>query len=177
MAMTSAATASFLINSPKHPSFHVTCHHPSFPPPKSSLSLPKSLSIPATIIATMASSPFALAAKQIAESPQEDNRGLALLLPIVPAVGWVLFNILGPALNQVNRMRNEKAVILGLGGLGACCAALYAPVASAVESEAAAAAAEGGGGSGLLPYIVAAAVGFEVVLLSVMQSKYEEKKE
>ncbi|MQI32364.1 photosystem II protein Y, partial [Escherichia coli] len=48
-----------------------------------------------------------------------DNRGLALLLPIIPAIAWVLFNILQPALNQINRMRSTKGVIIGLGlGLG-----------------------------------------------------------
>ncbi|MQL05524.1 photosystem II protein Y, partial [Escherichia coli] len=55
----------------------------------------------------------------IAEIAEGDNRGLALLLPIIPAIAWVLFNILQPALNQINRMRSTKGVIIGLGlGLG-----------------------------------------------------------
>ncbi|XP_074294703.1 uncharacterized protein LOC141622574 [Silene latifolia] len=153
-------------------SFRVNCHQ-SNPSTKPSLSVLKTVAIPGSIIATLASSPWAMAAKQIAESPQEDNRGLALLLPLVPAVGWVLFNILQPALNQINKMRNEKAVIFGLGGL-ALYSALYVPIASAVEEAVEGEAAASN--SGLLPYIVAAAVAFEVILLSTMQSKFEETK-
>ncbi|KAL9235586.1 hypothetical protein vseg_010332 [Gypsophila vaccaria] len=174
----------FLLDTPKpNSSFHVTCQHSCNPnqhsPSKTPFSVAKSVAVPAALIASLASSPWALAAKQIAESPQQDNRGLALLLPIVPAVGWVLFNILGPALNQVNRMRNDKAVVIGLGGLGAylSSSALFAPAANAAAEVVEAEAAAGGGNSGLLPYIVAAAVAFEVILLSTMQSKYEEKKE
>ncbi|MBH0219607.1 photosystem II protein Y, partial [Listeria monocytogenes] len=44
-----------------------------------------------------------------------DNRGLALLLPLIPAIAWVLFNILQPAVNQFNNMRSTKGVIIGLG--------------------------------------------------------------
>ncbi|KAJ8773498.1 hypothetical protein K2173_005744 [Erythroxylum novogranatense] len=58
-------------------------------------------------------------AEQIAEIAEGDNRGLVLLLPIIAAMGWVLFNILQLALNQINRMRESKGVIIGveLGGL------------------------------------------------------------
>ncbi|GLT32271.1 hypothetical protein SLA2020_191340 [Shorea laevis] len=73
------------------------------------------------IFSTMASSDAAFAAQQIADIAEGDNRGLALLLPIIPAIAWVLFNILRPALNQINSMRSTKGVIigLGLGGLAA----------------------------------------------------------
>lgn len=39
-----------------------------------------------------------------------DSRPLILLFILAPAVGWVLFNILQPALNQINKMRtgNKK---------------------------------------------------------------------
>ncbi|CAA6668235.1 unnamed protein product [Spirodela intermedia] len=43
---------------------------------------------------------------ELAESAAGDNRGLALLIPLVPAILWVLYNILQPALNQINRMRS-----------------------------------------------------------------------
>ncbi|CAA6664739.1 unnamed protein product [Spirodela intermedia] len=56
------------------------------------------------------STPSAAALQQIADVAEAaaggDNRGLALLLPLVPAILWVLYNILQPALNQINRMRS-----------------------------------------------------------------------
>jgi len=42
-----------------------------------------------------------------AAAPADDNRGLLLLIVVTPAIGWVLFNILQPALNQLNRMRSD----------------------------------------------------------------------
>ncbi|GAA0146730.1 hypothetical protein LIER_06616 [Lithospermum erythrorhizon] len=45
-------------------------------------------------------------------SSPTSSRSLALLLPIIPAIAWVLFNILQPALNQINRM-SSKGVIVG----------------------------------------------------------------
>ncbi|KAK9707478.1 hypothetical protein RND81_07G200100 [Saponaria officinalis] len=79
-----------------------------------------STAIAGAIFTTLSSMGPAIAAQQIAEIAENDNRGLALLLPIIPAIGWVLYNILQPALNQFNRMRSERAVAVGLGlGLGA----------------------------------------------------------
>ncbi|KAE8023592.1 hypothetical protein FH972_009269 [Carpinus fangiana] len=80
-----------------------------------------STAIAGAIFSTLSSCDAALAAQQIAEIAEGDNRGLALLLPLIPAIAWVLFNILQPALNQINRMRSTKGVIigLGLGGLAA----------------------------------------------------------
>ncbi|KAK9276068.1 hypothetical protein L1049_005599 [Liquidambar formosana] len=77
--------------------------------------------IAGAIFSTLSACDPALAAQQIAEIAEGDNRGLALLLPIIPAIAWVLFNILQPALNQISRMRSTKGVIigLGLGGLAA----------------------------------------------------------
>lgn len=45
-------------------------------------------------------------ASAAAEAAANDNRGTLLLLVIAPAIGWVLYNILQPALNQINKMRN-----------------------------------------------------------------------
>ncbi|XP_004504150.1 photosystem II reaction center proteins PsbY, chloroplastic-like [Cicer arietinum] len=68
------------------------------------------------VFSTLGTCDPAFAAQQIAEIAEGgDNRGLALLLPIIPAIGWVLFNILQPTLNQINKMRNSKGVIIGLG--------------------------------------------------------------
>ena len=36
-----------------------------------------------------------------------DNRGQLLLFVVAPAILWVLYNILQPALNQLNRMRSQ----------------------------------------------------------------------
>lgn len=35
-----------------------------------------------------------------------DSRGQLLLIVIAPAILWVLYNILQPALNQINKMRS-----------------------------------------------------------------------
>ncbi|PTB86650.1 hypothetical protein C9925_02090, partial [cyanobacterium G8-9] len=75
-----------------------------------------------------------MAAQQIAEIAEGDNRGIALLLPIIPAVLWVLYNILQPALNQVNRMRSIKAIIVGLG-LGGLISSNFVSTPDAMASE------------------------------------------
>lgn len=46
----------------------------------------------------------AQAANEIAELAAGDNRILILGVIFVPALGWVAFNILGPALNQYANM-------------------------------------------------------------------------
>ncbi|PNX78334.1 photosystem II core complex proteins psbY chloroplastic-like, partial [Trifolium pratense] len=43
----------------------------------------------------------------IAEAGSSDNRGQLLLFVVAPAILWVLYNILQPALNQINRMRSD----------------------------------------------------------------------
>ena len=90
--------------------------------------------IAGAIFSTLSSCDAALAAQQIAEIAEGDNRGLALLLPLIPAIAWVLFNILQPALNQIDRMRSTKGLIIGLG-LGGLAASEFmsAPHASASE--------------------------------------------
>ncbi|KAL7171630.1 hypothetical protein ACSBR2_036318 [Camellia fascicularis] len=82
-----------------------------------------STALAGAIFATLTSCDPAMAAQQIADIAEGDNRGLALLLPIIPAIAWVLFNILQPALNQVNKMRSIRGVIIGLGGIGGLAAA------------------------------------------------------
>ncbi|XP_024532492.1 photosystem II core complex proteins psbY, chloroplastic [Selaginella moellendorffii] len=92
------------------------------------------------VFAALASVESASAAQQavaeLAAGADSDSRGLALLVPLVPAVGWVLFNILRPGLNQFERMKNAKGVAIGLGGLGA-----MAALAASTPPHAAAAAA------------------------------------
>ncbi|THU44939.1 hypothetical protein C4D60_Mb02t12660 [Musa balbisiana] len=129
--------------------------------------IPSSLSasaIAGAIFASLSSSDAASAAQQIADVAEGDNRGLALLLPIVPAVLWVLYNILQPALNQLNRMRTEKAVVvtLGLGGGLAAAGFMSTPVASAADAS-----SSGDSRGLLLLFVVAPAILW--VLYNILQ--------
>lgn len=114
-----------------------------------------------------------MAAQQISEiaaaAEGGDNRGLALLLPLIPAIGWVLFNILQPALNQINRMRSTKGVIVGLGlGLGGLGILGFTPEASAAAEEVAAIAEAASDNRGqLLLFVVAPAILW--VLYNILQ--------
>uniref|UniRef100_A0A0E0LQR0 Photosystem II core complex proteins psbY, chloroplastic n=1 Tax=Oryza punctata TaxID=4537 RepID=A0A0E0LQR0_ORYPU len=140
-------------------------------------SAPVAAAMAGAFFSALASTDAALAAQQIADvaaaAGADDNRGLALLLPIAPAIAWVLYNILQPALNQLNRMRSEQVLVAGLG-LGAAAAAgaglAFAPEASAAQEVArlAAAAAEGGDNRGLLLlFVVAPAIAW--VLYNILQ--------
>ncbi|KAL3636430.1 hypothetical protein CASFOL_020977 [Castilleja foliolosa] len=80
----------------------------------------------------------AFAAQQLAEIADGDNRGIALLLPLVPAILWVLYNILQPALNQINKMRSAKGVIIGLGLGGLATSGFFHPAEASAAAEAAA---------------------------------------
>lgn len=127
-----------------------------------SLNLSTSLTssaIAGAIFSTLSFCDTAMAAQQIADIAEGDNRGLALLLPIVPAVAWVLFNILQPALNQINRMRSNQGLIVGLGlGLGGLAASgfMSTPHASAGEIAMIAEAAPSSDSRGQLLLIVVA---------------------
>ena len=134
--------------------------------------LPKGLTSSAlagAIFATISASEPALAAQQIAQIAEGDNRGLALLLPIIPAIAWVLFNIFQPALNQINRMTNKGVIVgLGLGGLAAS-GFVSTPEASASEMAMLAEAAEKAGDNRgqLLLIVVAPAILW--VLYNILQ--------
>ncbi|XP_050375129.1 photosystem II core complex proteins psbY, chloroplastic [Argentina anserina] len=122
--------------------------------------LPKGLTSSAlagAIFATISASEPALAAQQVAQLAEGDNRGLALLLPLIPAIAWVLFNIFQPALNQINRMTNKSVIVgLGLGGLAAS-GFMSTPEASANEmAMLAEEAAKAGDSRGTLLLIVVA---------------------
>jgi len=99
-----------------------------------------STSIAGAIFSTLSTCNPAFAAQQIAEIAEgsSDNRGLALLLPLIPAIAWVLYNILQPALNQINRMRNDKGVVIGLGLGGGLTASGLVSTQDAMASEMAA---------------------------------------
>lgn len=134
-------------------------------------SAPVAAAIAGAFFSALASSDAALAAQRIADvaASADDNRGLALLLPIAPAIAWVLYNILQPALNQLNRMRSEQVLVAGLG-LGAAAAAglACAPEASAAQEIAAVAADSSGDNRGLLLlFVVAPAIAW--VLYNILQ--------
>ena len=45
-----------------------------------------------------------------------DNRALILAVIFLPALGWVAFNILGPALNQLSTMASDNSSPAAKGG-------------------------------------------------------------
>ena len=85
-----------------------------------------------TAVSTLLAAGNAQAAQEVANLAARDNRAGTLLLLLAPALGWVGFNILAPALNQLKGMQNAKrSAAIGLG-LGAA-ALLSAQNAEAVE--------------------------------------------
>ena len=69
-----------------------------------------------TAASTFLAAGNAQAAQEIASIAERDNRATTLLLLLAPALGWVAFNILAPALNQLKGMQNaNKAAAVGLG--------------------------------------------------------------
>lgn len=90
------------------------------------------------IFSTLSAAEPALAAQQLAEIADGDNRGLALLIPIIPAILWVLYNILQPALNQINKMSSSKGVIVGLGLGGLAASGILHPLEASASGEMAA---------------------------------------
>ncbi|GMH32439.1 hypothetical protein BSKO_00273 [Bryopsis sp. KO-2023] len=87
------------------------------------------------VAATLLSSGNALAAQEVAQLAAGDNRLGALLFLLVPALGWVLFNIGGPASRQLDDMSGKKSII-GALGLGAAGLALTADQAEAATQVA-----------------------------------------
>ncbi|KAL5717892.1 hypothetical protein ACHQM5_010848 [Ranunculus cassubicifolius] len=120
------------------------------------------------VFATLGSCDPAFAAQQIATIAEGDNRGLALLLPIVPAILWVLYNILPPALNQINKMSSSRGLIVGLGLGGLAASGFVAtPSASANEIAMMADAASSDNRGTLLLLVVAPAIAW--VLFNILQ--------
>jgi photosystem II PsbY protein len=92
---------------------------------------------------SMLLAPHADAAQEIATLADSDSRGLIILGLLLPAIGWVLFNILKPALNQVDRMvegnsgKLKSRALVGATGISAAAASLLlsAPQANAQVQE------------------------------------------
>ena len=73
-----------------------------------------------TAVSTLFTAGNAQAAQEVANLAARDNRATTLALLLTPALGWVAFNILSPALNQLKGMQNvnakrSAAISLGLG--------------------------------------------------------------
>jgi hypothetical protein len=69
-----------------------------------------------TTVSTLLAAGNAQAAQEVAALAARDNRASTLLLLLAPALGWVAFNILAPALNQLKGMQNAKrSAAIGLG--------------------------------------------------------------
>jgi photosystem II PsbY protein len=75
-----------------------------------------------TAISTFLAAGNAHAAQEVAQLAAGDNRFGIITLLLAPVAGWVLFNIAGPALNQLNNMQKRSIV----GGLGLTAATLLA---------------------------------------------------
>lgn len=85
------------------------------------------LAAASTAISTLLAAGNAQAAQEVASLAARDNRASTLLLLLAPALGWVAFNILGPALNQLKGMqlkgsepskrsaRSARSAAIGLG--------------------------------------------------------------
>ncbi len=120
-------------------------------------------------MAALSSCDSAFAAQQVMDLAANDNRGTLLLLTLVPAVGWVLYNILQPALNQINRMRNVKGLVV-CAGLGAGATALFSGPGEARAEEVLSLAAEAAGSDNrglLLLLVVSPAIAW--VLYNILQ--------
>lgn len=60
----------------------------------------------------------ASAAQEVAAMAGDNRLGI-LAVVFLPVVGWVLFNIAGPAFNQVNEMSDKNKSLIAGAGLGA----------------------------------------------------------
>ena len=80
-----------------------------------------------------------------------DGRPAILLLPLAAAIGWVLFNIAGPTLNQIDNM-SKKSGLVG-AGLASLFVASQADAATEVMTVA-------DGRAGILAFPVLAALGW-----------------
>lgn len=123
----------------------------------------------AAFMAALSSCDSAFAAQQVMDLAANDNRGTLLLLTLTPAIGWVLYNILQPALNQINRMRNVKGLVV-CAGLGAGGAALFSGPGEARADEVLSLAAEAAGSDNrglLLLLVVSPAIAW--VLYNILQ--------
>lgn len=119
------------------------------------------------LFAALASSDSAMAAQEMMNlAATDDNRGFGLLLTLVPAIAWVLFNILQPALNQFDRMKSAKGLAVGLG-LGTAASLVIPSHADAAVQEIATLAADNDSRGLLLLIVLVPAIGW--VLFNILK--------
>ena len=86
-----------------------------------------------TAVSTLFAAGNAQAAQEIADLAARDNRAPLLALLLTPALGWVAFNILSPALNQLKGMQSANVKRSAAIGLGLGAALLSSQSADAAE--------------------------------------------
>ncbi|KAL3142853.1 hypothetical protein ABBQ38_003146 [Trebouxia sp. C0009 RCD-2024] len=86
-----------------------------------------------TAVSTLLAAGNAQAAQEVANLATKDNRAGLLALLLTPALGWVAFNILSPALNQLKGMQNANAKRSAAIGLGLGAALVCSQSADAAE--------------------------------------------
>lgn len=84
-------------------------------------------------MSTLLAAGNAQAAQEVANLAARDNRAPLLALLLTPALGWVAFNILSPALNQLKGMQNANVKRSAAVGLGLGAALLSSQSADAAE--------------------------------------------
>lgn len=84
-------------------------------------------------MSTLLAAGNAQAAQEVANLAAKDNRAGLLALLLTPALGWVAFNILSPALNQLKGMQNANAKRSAAIGLGLGAALVCSQSADAAE--------------------------------------------
>lgn len=100
------------------------------------------LAAASTAVSTLLAAGNAQAAQEVANLAAKDNRAGTLLILLAPALGWVAFNILGPALNQLKGMQPSAPAKRGARGARSLAIGLGLSAAALVSSQTAEAADE-----------------------------------
>jgi len=92
-----------------------------------------------SVAASLLSSGNALAAQELLSVAESDGRLSVIAALFVPALGWVGFNMLQPALNQLNKMNEERESaqrsVVSAVGLGAAASMLLLADSANAASE------------------------------------------
>jgi len=104
-----------------------------------------------SVVGSFMAAGSASAATELAQIAASDNRFGLLLTLAAPALGWVLFNIGGPAQSQLENMKGKKAAIAT--GLGLAAASLLAAPQADAATEIAQVAGDGRIGVLLLVFV------------------------
>ncbi len=132
----------------------------------------------AVAAASLVGASQAHAVEQVADLAAADNRASVLLLLLAPAVGWVGFNILNPALNQFKNMdEKNKSLRSAVGVLGALGLAMAASEPAQAAQEVAELAADNRFSVLILLFAPALGwVGFNILLPAINQLQNMQDK-